>query len=641
MGMSEKLTDSTLDPVVIADQDYRKLLIQGTTDRAMFMLDSGGNVCSWNSGAEALIGYSAGEILGCHLRCFYPPQSVERALPEEHLKQCASHGEMRAEGWHKRKHAPVFWAEMLLMALRDPKERLRGFACFITDYTERKRADDLLAQHLALAFASKLDIRHFLAAIGTAVCELVPHDHASLTVRDEGSSGLRLLPLDSARKGEDSADPEALLPAEGSPQEWVFASGRSLVLDRLDDGRFLHAALGDMAGAGMKIACFVPIPGARDMFGTLNLARRSGDSFSARDVRLLTQIAARLGPALDNGLPFREFSGLTTKAAREKIQPQSHFPAEYGFEDIVGESSIMKRILGQAETVAETDATVLILGETGVGKALVARAIHDLSPRRGHAFVKFNCAAIPTGLLESELFGHEKGAFTGANAQRLGRLDLAHRGTLFLDEVGDIPLELQPKLLRALQEKEFERLGSTLTIPIDTRLIAATNRNLAQMVRDGQFRSDLYYRLKVFPIMVPPLREHREDIPLLARYFVQKHAFRMNKRIETIPPEAMEALVQWDWPGNVRELGNFLERAVILTRGPILHVPLGELKTPSQPESLPSASLEQIERDYIMRVLRETRGVVGGPRGAAARLGLNRSTLNSRMRKLRIVRNAL
>jgi transcriptional regulator with GAF, ATPase, and Fis domain len=269
---------------------------------------------------------------------------------------------------------------------------------------------------------------------------------------------------------------------------------------------------------------------------------------------------------------------------------------------------------------------------------LIARAIHNLSPRHERTFVKLSCAAIPTGLLESELFGHEKGAFTGAISQKIGRLELADRGTVFLDEVGDIPLELQPKLLRALQEKEFERLGSTRTIPVDVRLIAATNRDLAQMVKDRQFRSDLYYRLRVFPITVPPLRERPGDIPLLVRYFTQKHARRMNKQIDTISNETMDALCRWHWPGNVRELENFIERAVILSQGPVLRAPLAELKPLTEPESTSSSTLEAHEREHILSVLRETKGVIGGARGAAARLGLKRTTLNSKMRKLGISR---
>jgi formate hydrogenlyase transcriptional activator len=327
-----------------------------------------------------------------------------------------------------------------------------------------------------------------------------------------------------------------------------------------------------------------------------------------------------------------------TRMERERQYLEDELNLEHSFEDIIGESAALKRVLKQAETVAATDVSVLLLGETGTGKDVVARAIHQLSSRSGRTFVKLNCAAIPTGLLESELFGHEKGAFTGAISQKIGRLELAHEGTFFLDEVGDLSLELQPKLLRALQEKEFERLGGTRTISVDARLIAATNRNLEKMVADREFRSDLYYRLRVFPIAIPALRERREDIPLLIRYFVTKHARQMGKPIESIPTDVMKALTKWHWPGNVRELENFIERAVILSKGPALRAPLGELETPSEPSHGDDATFETNERDHILHVLRETKGLIGGAKGAAARLGLKRTTLNSKLKKLGIQR---
>jgi formate hydrogenlyase transcriptional activator len=324
----------------------------------------------------------------------------------------------------------------------------------------------------------------------------------------------------------------------------------------------------------------------------------------------------------------------------ERRYLEEELQTDYRFEEIIGESRALKRVLKQVETVAREEATVLILGETGTGKELIARAIHELSPRCERTFVKLNCSAIPAGLLESELFGHEKGAFTGALAQKIGRLELAHEGTLFLDEIGDLPLELQPKILRALQEREFDRLGGTKTIPVNVRLIAATNRNLAKMVASHEFRSDLYYRLRVFPIEIPPLRERREDIPVLVRYFVHKHSRRMNRQIATVPPETMEVLRSWSWPGNVRELENFMERAVILTQGPTLRAPLSELKAADVDDLAGSLNpnFENAEREHILRVLREAKGMIGGPDGAAGRLGLKRTTLNSKMKKLGIKR---
>jgi len=334
----------------------------------------------------------------------------------------------------------------------------------------------------------------------------------------------------------------------------------------------------------------------------------------------------------------REAEEALKRSEQEKRYLEEELETEHQFEEIVGESSELKRVLKQVETVSATDATVLILGETGTGKELIARAIHDLSPRRDHAFVKLNCSAIPSGLLESELFGHEKGAFTGAIAQKIGRLELAHQGTFFLDEVGDLPLELQPKILRALQEKEFERVGGTRTIPVNVRLLAATNRDLAKMVNEGQFRSDLYYRLRVFPVTVPPLRERREDIPLLVRYFVSNHSRRMGRRIETIPANTMQMLMKWRWPGNVRELENFIERSVILSQGPVLRAPFAELEVAEERVELADPNLEAAEREHILRVLRECKGMIGGSKGAAERLGLKRTTLNSKIKKLGIQR---
>jgi PAS domain S-box-containing protein len=326
------------------------------------------------------------------------------------------------------------------------------------------------------------------------------------------------------------------------------------------------------------------------------------------------------------------------RSEREKRYLEEELVTAHQFNEIIGESSGLKRVLKQAEDVATTDANVLILGETGTGKELIARAIHELSPRRDHAFVKLNCSAIPAGLLESELFGHEKGAFTGAIAQKIGRLELAQQGTFFLDEVGDLPLELQPKILRALQEKEFERVGGTRTISINVRLVAATNRDLAKMVNEGQFRSDLYYRLRVFPVTIPPLRERPDDIPLLVHHFLSSHSNRMGRHIETIPTETMQALVKWRWPGNVRELENFMERSVILTQGSVLRAPLAELVAVEEPAESTGSNLEAAEREHILRVLRECKGMIGGANGAAERLGLKRTTLNSKMKKLGIMR---
>ena len=372
--------------------------------------------------------------------------------------------------------------------------------------------------------------------------------------------------------------------------------------------------------------------------GTLKVGSKRPDAFQPADIDLLTQVAGQIAIALDNALSYRKIEELNAQLAEEKVYLEDEVRIAGRFDEIIGHSEGLRSVLEQVETVAPTGSTVLICGETGTGKELIARAIHNLSERRGKAFVKLNCAAIPTGLLESEMFGHEKGAFTGAIMQRIGRFELAHQGTVFLDEVGEIPLELQPKLLRVLQEREFERLGSTRTIKTDARLVAATNRNLAEMVEDGRFRADLYYRLNVFPIVIPPLREREVDIPVLVRYFVQQFSRRMNKRIETIPSAAMETLVHYRWPGNVRELQNLIERAVILTSGTVLHMPLGDLKAGNATSSR-IETLAEADRKHILKALEESNWVLAGPKGAAARLGMKRSTLQFRMQKLGIKRS--
>ncbi|HLX75567.1 MAG TPA: sigma 54-interacting transcriptional regulator, partial [Terriglobales bacterium] len=418
---------------------------------------------------------------------------------------------------------------------------------------------------------------------------------------------------------------------------WALAQRQPLLADPLSTQQYPAEITARMVSEGVRCACWLPLITRNAVLGTLSLASLHEHAFGAEDVNLLAQVASQVAIALENALAFREIAQLKDKLAREKLYLQEEIHSAYNFEEIVGESRALQTVLQQVETVAPTSATVLILGETGTGKELIARAIHDLSTRREQTFVKMSCAAIPTGLLESELFGHEKGAFTGAIMQKVGRLELAHKGTPFLDEVGDIPLELQPKLLRALQEREFERLGSTRTQQVDTRVVAATNRDLAAMVEEGSFRRDLYYRLNVFPVRIPPLRERREDIPLLVRYFAQKFSRTMNRRIESIPSETMEALVNWAWPGNVRELEHMVERAVILSPGPVLNVPIAELR-PTNGEATNLERLDDAEREHILRVLRESGGVIGGPAGAATRLGLKRTTLHFKMKKLGITR---
>jgi len=389
---------------------------------------------------------------------------------------------------------------------------------------------------------------------------------------------------------------------------------------------------------GLQALCCVPLLRPKGPLGVLVLGSTRADAFKTDDLTLLNQVAAQLAIAIENARTTREVEQLRSRLEHEKSflegEPRTHLH----FEEIIGESPALQHVLDQVAIVAASDATVLVLGETGTGKGLVARAIHRTSKRKDRSFITLNCAAIPTGLLESELFGHEKGAFTGAVSQKIGRLELADKGTLFLDEIGEIPLELQPKLLRVLQDHEFERLGGTRTIKVDLRLIAATNRDLARSVAEKEFRSDLFYRLNVFPIRLPALRERREDIPMLVRYFVRKFARGMDRGIETVPSESMNTLINWHWPGNVRELENFIERSVILTEGTALRAPLAELQADSSAAGSTEHTLEGAEREHIIRVLQETGGMISGPTGAAHRLGLKRTTLQSKMQRLGITR---
>jgi formate hydrogenlyase transcriptional activator len=416
----------------------------------------------------------------------------------------------------------------------------------------------------------------------------------------------------------------------------VFRSAKPYVAARLDASQYpVEAEF--LASVGILGGCIIPLIHRGRVLGNLGLGRKEDVVYTEEEIEFLSQFGTQLAIAIDNALTYGQVAGMKEKLAQEKLYLEDEIRTEHNFEEIIGDSPALTNALKQVAIVAPTDSTVLILGETGTGKELIARAIHNRSNRRERTFVKMNCAAIPTGLLESELFGHERGAFTGAIATKVGRFELADGGTLFLDEVGDIPLELQSKLLRVLQEQEFERLGSTRTIRVNVRLVAATHQNLPQMVAEKVFRSDLYYRLNVFPLSIPPLRERPDDIPTLVRYFVQQFSRRMNKRIETIPSAAMTAMSRYGWPGNVRELENLVERAVILSQTSELHVPLAELQAASG--EAPSAStLEATEREHILKILKATKWVLGGPGGAAAQLGMKRTTLQSRMQKLGITR---
>ena len=511
---------------------------------------------------------------------------------------------------------------------------------------------------LTTSITSNLDFKKVLRAIAAKIREVIHCDAAGISLPGAEPSTFRVYAVDFPGSKGFIKEEQVITVGENDPAKRAFETLKPVVTAAIG-----HGSYGEKVAAveGIKTVCFIPLVNRGRALGNLSLARATGETFTEEDVEFLCQAAGQIAIAIENALAYREISELKDKLAQEKLYLEEEIRSEMHFEQIVGSSHALRHVLELVETVAPSDSTVLLLGETGTGKELIARAIHDRGRRKSHTFVKLNCAAIPTGLLESELFGHEKGAFTGAISQKVGRMELADQGTLFLDEVGDIPLEIQPKLLRVLQEREFERLGSTHTRKVNVRLVAATNRDLEKMVSDREFRSDLFYRLNVFPIRIPPLRERREDIPLLVSYFVQKFAKQMQKNIETIPSSVMKGLIAWDWPGNIRELENFIERAVILTRGKSLEAPLSELRRATVEPPAPANEQLQIERivketvkaaldggrsatheyfqrqrEEILRALAESKGRVGGSDGAAARMGINRTTLISRMKKLGI-----
>jgi formate hydrogenlyase transcriptional activator len=502
--------------------------------------------------------------------------------------------------------------------------------------TERDRLRTLL--EVTNAIAAHLDLRGLFRAISASLRPLVPAEYLSLALYDPAAHAWDLHALDFPT-GAGRLTESLRVPFADPPARLAFDARNPVTLDRdglkgLGAGSIIAQAL---LAEGIRHWGAVPLIGRERVLGTVNVGRTTDRPFEESEVAWLERVASQIGLAVENALAFRRIEELSNRLAEEKRYLEDEIRTEHGFADIIGSSAGLKEVLRQVEIVAPADTTALILGETGTGKELVARAIHRLSQRAGRTFVKLNCAAIPTGLLESELFGHEKGAFTGAVARKVGRFELADGGTLFLDEVGDIPPDLQAKLLRVLQEQEFERLGGTKTLKVEVRLIAATNRDLSAMVAEGRFRADLFYRLNVFPIRLPPLRERTGDIPLLARYFVAEYARKLNRPVTHIPDAALEAMMRYPWPGNVRELENFIERCVLLSSGPGLWVPVAELATaaPVTDNGSPR-TLVDAERATILAALAAAKGKVGGPSGAAARLGMKRTTLQSKMKKLGI-----
>jgi len=517
---------------------------------------------------------------------------------------------------------------------------------------ERDRLRVLLDLNNVLVTSRELP--ELFRGIVSTLQRVIHHDYTSLALLEPLTGLLKIYALDfPGHQG--FLKPEMVVARDTSPAGRAMAEGKTLVARGAELAEYSSEVVQQLRAEGLQMICCIPLSNRGRTIGTLNLASRSIEGFGASDIEFVQQMAAQIAIAVENALAFKEIDALKNKLAVEKLYLEEEIRTAFNFEEIIGDSAALKKALTQVELVAPAGTTVLLLGETGTGKELFARAIHNLSTRRERTFVKINCAAIPSGLLESELFGHERGAFTGAVQQKIGRFELADHGTLFLDEVGDIPLELQPKLLRVLQEQEFERLGSNRTQRVDVRVVAATNGDLAKLVSDKAFRSDLYYRLNVFPIRIPALRERREDIPLLVRYFVQKFSRRQSKVVQYVPADAMDALVNYSWPGNVRELENLIERAVLLSPGKELKVPRSELKNSgalidvAPPDVMigpagvsgtaPSiATLEEAERQHILRALRQTEWKIAGPNGAAALLGMKRTTLQARMRKLGIRR---
>jgi len=567
---------------------------------AIVVTDRQGRIASANAQVERIFGYSRTELLGKPVEVLMPERF--RQVHPSHRGKFAAQPQVRPMGiglelFGRRKDGSEFPVDIMLSPVESGEASL--VLCVVRDVSEKKSGERSLRQ-------SEQELRSLFEYSPDVIVVSGPDGRiVRVNARVEDAFGYRR---------------DELI---GQPIEMLVPERYRNIHPQHRENYSNHPRVRTM-GAGLD----------------LYARRKDGTEFPV-DI-MLGPVEGPNGPLILSVIrdlsQKRDAEEALRRSEQEKRYLEEELITTHQFQEIIGESAELKRVLKQVETVAATDATVLVLGETGTGKELIARAIHELSPRRERAFVKLNCSAIPSGLLESELFGHERGAFTGAIAQKIGRLELAHQGTFFLDEIGDLPLELQPKILRALQEKEFERVGGTRTIPVNVRLVAATNRDLAKMVSEGQFRSDLYYRLRVFPLTIPPLRDRSEDIPLLVRYFVTNHSVRMGRRIETIPSDTMAALTKWHWPGNIRELENFIERSVILTQGSALRAPLSELEMAERAYESQDRSLETAEREHILRVLRGTKGMIGGPGGAAERLGLKRTTLNSKLKKLGIER---
>ncbi len=646
-----------------SEERFRKIFDH--SNDAIFVLDPGrDHILDVNSKACDLLGYSRDEILSL------PKTALHGGETPECLAFVRSVFE-NGSGWTDKLSFLTKAGEALPAEISASVIELDGRMCVIAlvrDITRRKRAEAALQQHsedlerlvaertdqlrrseehqrvlleVNNAIIANLERESLFDAIAQAVWRVVPFDRAALYLYDSLRDTLKLYALGGAHPLNEILPVGAEIPRQGSRVGWVFDQRKPLFGSDLskeppwpNDGKVITS----LVEAGIRSYLLAPMITKRGATGTLALASLKTDCYSEGDAELLVEVAKQVALAVENMQAYEEIAGLKARLEQEKIYLQEEIKAEHNFGNIVGQSPAIGRVLKAVETVAPTDATVLLLGETGTGKELIARALHDLSPRKDRALVRVNCAALPAGLIESELFGHEKGAFTGALARKIGRFELAHGGTIFLDEIGDLPPDLQAKLLRVLQEGEFERVGSTSTLKVDVRVIAATHRDLEKASQESTFRPDLYYRLSVFPISIPPLRERKEDIPLLVKHFVMKYGIKLGKGVETIPEKTMNALLDYSWPGNVRELENVVERAVIVSMGSQLE--LGEwLPKPGITEmGARILMLEDLEREHIIKTLELTGWRVSGERGAAKLLGLKPTTLDARMKKLGITR---
>lgn len=648
----EKMFVSPQHPDALAKLDHLVSTYFNAADVGLCVLDSGLRYIAVNKALADMNGISAPEHLGKTLREVLGDvaepfeRNIANALQTHQPTRFEASGKLpsRVESAHWISHyvpipngqgSPSRVAGIVLevMAPRVLEESLRKVHRQLQQESSRLR----MLSDITTLLSSNWSVAQVFPMISARLRRVLCQEFATFALHDPGT-GLLVYQSTDFPMGKGLMPTVQVSPTQ-TPAGQSMEERKPLIfskeqLQKFDD----HVAQG-LVSEGLQSLCCVPLMRPKGPLGVVVLGSTRVDAFRDEDVELINQVATQLAVAIENHRTAAEIEQLKQRLGEERSYLEGESRAEGKFPEIVGDSDALKKVLDQVSTVAASEATVLILGETGTGKELIAHAIHRMSRLKDGPFIKVNCAAIPTGLLESELFGHEKGAFTGAVSRKIGRMELADRGTLFLDEVGEIPTELQPKLLRVLQDQEFERLGSTHTVKVRVRVVAATNRNLLESIAQGEFRTDLFYRLNVFPVRVPSLRERREDIPLLIRHFVHKFARRMDRYIETIPKETMKALMQWDWPGNVRELENLMERSVILSEGNALRVPLGELQAKSQPQAEGSdRTLDAAERQHIVRVLRETRGVLSGAEGAAQRLGLKRTTLQSKMRRLGITR---